>query len=39
MAVDQGLWNLIDSDSKQFILLLKMDSKHPQKRPAVDKLR
>lgn len=39
MAIDQGLWKSIDSESKQFILLLKMESKYPPKHPAVDKLR
>ena len=39
MAIDQGLWKSIDSQSKQFILLLKMESKYPPKHPAVDKLR
>ena len=39
MAIDQGLWKSIDSESKQFILLLKMESKYPSKHPAVDKLR
>ena len=39
MAIDQGLWKSIDSESKKFILLLKMESKYPPKHPAVDRLR